>query len=117
MSTGAFFLADRATKLPPLPSSATLARNMDPDEHARAFYFNGRHVGYFESAELPSKPGHYRYMPFRSVGHYQFIRALGSGNPQRCHFVVGGTKRHFLVLRLVEYGVLEIAAVEAPEYP
>ena len=88
---------------------------MDPDKHARTFYFNGRQVGHLESTELPSKPGQYRYMPFRSVGHYEFIRALSSGNPQRCHFVVGGAKRHFLVLRLVERGVLEIADVEAPK--
>jgi len=89
---------------------------MDPAKYAKTFYLADQQVGvgYFEDFELPSKPGHYRYMPFRSVAHYNFLHAISSGKPQRCHFVVDGEKRYFLVLRLVEYGMLEIAELDPP---
>jgi hypothetical protein len=88
---------------------------MDPAKYAKTFYLEDQHVGvgYFEDEELPSKPGQYRYMPFRRVEHYNFLRAIGSGKPGRCHFLVGEAKCYFLVLRLLEYGVLEIGELDA----
>jgi hypothetical protein len=86
-----------------------LAGTMDPDPIAKTFYFCGQSVGYFEDAELPSKPGHYRYMPYRGVGHYRLMEALRKGEPQQCHYVVSGAKRQFTVMRWIEYGHLELA--------
>ena len=87
---------------------------MRPEQIAKTFYFKDQNVGYFEDDELPSKPGQYRYMPYRSAGHYELIGALQHGEPLRCHYVVSGAKRHFLVLRWVEYGVLELGEFDAP---
>jgi hypothetical protein len=80
---------------------------MRPDQTARTFFFKDREAGCFEDDELPSKPGEYRYMPYRSAGHYELIGALRSG-PQRCHYLSDGQKRFFLVLRWIKYGVLEL---------
>ncbi len=35
------------------------------------FLLNGIAVGYFEDSEYPRQDGRYRYVPYRSVGHYQ----------------------------------------------
>lgn len=96
-------------------AAATLARKtMKPEHEVRTFFFEDIPAGYFEDAQLPTVNGKYRYVPLRSVGHYRLMGALRSLGPQRCHFVVGGEKRYFLVLRLVEYGLLEIAELGGP---
>jgi hypothetical protein len=81
---------------------------MRPDQIVRTLLFKDREAGYFKVDELPSKPGEYRYMPYRSAGHYELIEALRSGEPQRCHYLSDGQKRFFLVLRWVKYGVPEL---------
>jgi hypothetical protein len=86
---------------------------MHPEKIAKTFYFEDQNVGYFEDDELPTKPGQYHYMPYRSAGHYALIGALRAGEPQRCHYVISGTRRHFMVLRLVKYGVLELGGFDA----
>ena len=86
---------------------------MRPEQIAKTFYFKDQNVGYFEDDELPTKPGHYRYMPYRSAGHYALMGALRFGEPQRCHYVISGTKRHFMILRWVKYGVLELGDFDA----
>jgi hypothetical protein len=85
---------------------------MRPEQIAKTFYFKEQNVGYFEDDKLPTKPGKYRYMPYRSAGHYALVGALHRGEPQRCHYVVSGAKRYFRVLDWVEYGVLELAEFE-----
>jgi hypothetical protein len=79
---------------------------MNAEQQAKTFFFKDRPVGYFEGDQLPDKPGEYRYMPFRSRGHYEFIGALKSKGPQRCHYLVEEKKRHFTVLHWVSYGLL-----------
>src|SRR5215469_6166325 len=87
-------------------------KTMRPEQVAKTFYFKDQNVGYFEDDELPTKPGQYRYMPYRSAGHYALIGASQQGKPQRCHYFVAGGKRYFQVLRWVEYGLLELGDFE-----
>lgn len=86
---------------------------MNAEQQAKTFFFEDRPVGYFEGDQLPDKPGEYRYMPFRSRGHYEFIGALKSAGPQRCHCLIGGKKHHFTVLHWVSYGLLALGEFDS----
>jgi hypothetical protein len=66
-------------------------------------------VGRFEEDPLPSAAGCYRYVPYRSLGHFQFQESLRTSGPQRCHYVIGRKKHHFTVMSCPSYGLLELA--------
>ena len=52
------------------------------------FSFNGRTAGYFlELADYPTVPGRYRYMQYRSVGHYELGTAWQKAKSAVCTFV------------------------------
>jgi len=86
---------------------------MNAHQQTKTFFFEDRPLGYFEGDQLPDKPGEYRYMPFRSRGHYEFIGALKSAGPQRCHYLIAGRKHHFTVLKSVSYGLLALAEFDS----
>ena len=73
----------------------------------RDFFFEGNVVGYFEES-VPSSPRHFKYMPYRGVGHWRLGVALASGS-QRCYYVIDGEKHHFTVPKVVNYGLLEVS--------
>jgi hypothetical protein len=79
------------------------------------FFFEENPVGYLDVKPLPCKPGRYHYEPYRGPGHYRLMAALKSVGPQRCHCVIGGKKRQFIVSAWISYGVLELSAFEASE--
>ncbi len=72
------------------------------------FLLNGMPVGYFEESEYPRQDGRYRYVPYRSLGHYQMHTALEHGHV-RCYYTLGSEKISFAVLDCPEYGILELA--------
>jgi len=74
------------------------------------FSFEGAPVGYFEESSFPREPGEYRYMPFRSIGHYNLVRALAHG-PAVCRFVSTDDTYEFRVSSRPRYGVLTIENV------
>jgi hypothetical protein len=76
--------------------------------HELDFEFNDGRVGYFEGTERPSASGVYRYMPYRSGSHYSLMIALRDGTCPRCSFT-SHPAISFAVVRLVEYGILELA--------
>ena len=82
---------------------------MTPEQEAKTFFFEGNAVGYFREEELPTIPGHYRYVPYRGPGHYKLGVALGSLGPQRCHYLTAGERRDFTVRSVVAYGLLDLA--------
>ena len=82
------------------------------DQRSKSFFFQNNPVGYFQDAELPSRPGTYHYMPYRSVGHYRLHQALQTSGPQRCHYLLNGKERHFTVKSCPAYGRPELAEFE-----
>ncbi len=76
------------------------------------FTYDGKRVGYFEEPVCPSTPGRYRYMPYRSIGHYELNIALRAGRRPRCA-VPSHPGKSFTVLSCPEYGVLELAEFSA----
>jgi hypothetical protein len=79
-----------------------------PEHQARTFFFEDSPVGYFERGQLPPAAERYRYVPYRSFGHYRLIGALKSVGPQCCHYVIAGSKYYFTVQDWVSYGLLEL---------
>ena len=88
---------------------------MGREADAGAFYFESGAVGYFLDRPLPSLPGRFRYMPYRSVAHYKLIGAVKSVGPQRCHYVANSNNRWFKVVVWISYGVLELSDFEPLE--
>ena len=80
-----------------------------PEQDAKTFFFEDNPVGYFLEDQLPTKSGHYKYMPYRGPGHYKLGQALSSKGPQRCHYVQNGEAHDFTVVLFVAYGLLELA--------
>ena len=85
-----------------------MAEAMHGELHARSFFFDENPVGYFELDQFPSEPGSYPYMPYRGIGHYRLMESLKSSGPQRCYYLVKGTKHFFTVLNCPSQGVLEL---------
>ena len=77
-------------------------------EH-KQFFFEEHAVGYFED-QLPSSPGHYRYMPFRGPGHLHLVKALATSGPQRCYYVIERKRHYFIVLNTASDGILLVHA-------
>lgn len=73
------------------------------------FFFEGGSAGYFEEDQLPSVPGSYRYMPYRSPAHHRLHVALKTAGPQRCYYLAGNARRYFTVVNAPSPGVLELA--------
>lgn len=73
------------------------------------FSFNGMRVGLFNAADPPTGPGRYRYIPYRSGGHYLMHEALARGMRPRCTIIANGRLVSLAVVGFPEYGVLELA--------
>lgn len=74
--------------------------------------FQNHVVGFFQEAELPSRPGIYHYTPYRGVGHHRLHLALQSSGPQRCHYLLAGKECYFTVTSCPGYGQLELTGFE-----
>ena len=72
------------------------------------FMFNGWVVGCFDAGELPSRPGRYRYEPYRSYGHYEMHKLLRARGAPRCCYDFEELRISFMVGTCTEYGVLEL---------
>jgi len=77
-------------------------------EH-KQFFFREQPAGCFED-QLPFSSGQYPYMPLDGPGHNALIKALASSGPQRCYYISGGERHHFVVLNTASDGVLLIHA-------
>jgi len=86
---------------------------MNSEQRAKTFFFQGNPVGYFEDEPLPTKPGNYRYVPYRGVGHYRLMGALKSEGPQRCYYIKDGKKLKFTVQAWVSYGLLQLSEFDS----
>jgi hypothetical protein len=86
-----------------------MAEVMQNELKPMSFFFDGAPAGYFERDQFPSEPGSYRYKPYRGNAHYRLMQSLKSTGPQRCHYLIEGTKHFFTVLKCPSYGVLELA--------
>jgi hypothetical protein len=75
------------------------------------FSHNGVVAGYFDQGVMPSTPGRYRYMPYRSAGHYCVCLESRSGGHPVCTLVANEQALSFIVVGIPEYGVLEIERV------
>jgi hypothetical protein len=54
---------------------------------ALEFFFERAPVGYFlETEAYPSKPGTYRFMPYRGVGLYKLGQKCGPSGVERCSY-------------------------------
>lgn len=62
------------------------------------FYYEGNPVGYFEDDVIPTEPGAYRYMPFRSAGHLWMGQALGEGRTVFCTYSQGASTIRFQLI-------------------
>lgn len=67
------------------------------DEANQIFSYDGIPVGYFGGGIVPSAPGTYRYMPFRSLGHYLMGKELDAGGRPTCSYKRGGSVMRFEV--------------------
>jgi hypothetical protein len=65
-------------------------------------------VGEFEEWERPRSDGQYRYLPFRSRGHFILQAQLRAGRQPRCYYDEGDVRISFTVSSCPEYGVLEV---------
>ncbi len=83
------------------------------------FFYEDMAVGYFEEPEFPSRPGRYRYMPYRGPGHHKMQTARRSGERPKCYYCGTGIRVTFLVVDCPEYGVLELTdfATQPPASP
>ena len=72
------------------------------------FMFNGMQVGCFDAAALPSRPGRYRYMPYRSFGHYEMHKLLRAGGAPRCWYDIEEFRISFTVGAFPEYSLLDL---------
>jgi hypothetical protein len=71
------------------------------------FEYEGLRVGYFtEGCSYPSVPGTYRYMPYRSGGHFSMHQELRATGTARCTCAGPEGRMTFLVRACPEYGVL-----------
>ena len=86
------------------------------EERTHEFMFNGLQVGCFEEA-FPRSPGRYRYMPYRSGGHYEMHKQRRANGGARCYYDSGGTRVSFMVTDCPEYGVLELHDFETSPQP
>lgn len=77
--------------------------------HKFEFFFNGMRVGFFEETGFPTKPGRYRYMPYRSGGHYEMHKSRRAGLQPRCTLYIDDRVISFVVVDCPEYGMLELA--------
>ncbi len=75
------------------------------------FSYGQCQAGYFEGGKYPTKPGVYRYVPYRSIGHLNMHTALKSTGRVRCTFLDGERTFQFFVRACPDYGVLEIDEV------
>jgi hypothetical protein len=78
------------------------------EPHEFDFLYGGLTVGFFREPERPNKSGRYRYMPYRSGGHYKLHDALHAGERPRCVFRAA-PHVSFAVLSCPQYGELELS--------
>ncbi len=71
-----------------------------------SFYYEGNPVGSFEGDFIPTEPGTYRHMPFRSVGHLWMGQALAAGRAVFCTYSQGASSIQFQVMAYPAYGTL-----------
>ena len=76
--------------------------------HSYEFFFRDGAAGYFEQGVSPTR-GRNRYMPYRSLGHLQFVQAVRSSGDQQCYCMVNGEKHFFVVRSIPESHVLDVA--------
>jgi hypothetical protein len=50
------------------------------------FCYEGTPAGTFYGDVAPTEPGLYRYMPFRSIGHYMMGKAVEAGDRPVCTY-------------------------------
>jgi hypothetical protein len=76
------------------------------------FFFKGNVAGCFEEASYPVKPGRYRFMACRSIGHYELCLALKM-SPATCSFQDAGRVVEFRVTAILLGEVLVIDSITA----
>lgn len=72
------------------------------------FRFAGEPVGYFEDQVIPSTPGLYRYMPYRSITHLHMYQQIQESGSARCTYEHEGAEISFTVLECPEHGFLRL---------
>ncbi|MGI2035239.1 hypothetical protein ACRQ1B_22915 [Rhizobium panacihumi] len=77
-----------------------------PSDLPLKFYYEGNPVGSFEGDVIPTEPGTYRHMPFRSAGHLWMGQALREGRLVFCTYSQRGTTIRFQVMAYPAYGTL-----------
>ncbi len=77
------------------------------------FLLDGMKVGYFEAREYPARPGRYRYMPYRSGGHYKMVQQILQQGAARCYYDTGALRVSFTVIAIPEYGTLELSDLQS----
>jgi hypothetical protein len=83
---------------------------MAGDQHELAFTYKGRPAGCFMEPAFPRAPGRYRYMPYRSLGHYELVKAIRAGGQPLCR-MAANPRLTFVVLACLGYGILELADI------
>jgi hypothetical protein len=69
-------------------------------------------AGILLDVPVPREPGRWKYMPYRSVWHYELGQRLRAGETPRCVFEADGARVEFTVASIPEYGVLEVTHVQ-----
>ena len=81
------------------------------------FMFNGSRVGCFDAGALPSRPGRYRYEPYRSYGHYEMHKVLRMRGAPRCYYDAEEFRISFTVRACPEYGLLDLDEFDSSSRP
>lgn len=72
------------------------------------FRFMGEAVGYFEDHIIPSTPGLYRYMPYRSISHMRMFQQIQDSGSAHCTYEHEGSEVSFMVLECPQHGFLRL---------
>ena len=84
------------------------------------FFIDGEAIGRFLNDSYPSKPGRYRYEPYRGEGHAKLVESLRQGTAAICSFssdareiAVTITQEIFVPATPESYWFIDIKKIEA----
>ena len=81
------------------------------------FHFLGYAVGLLLADDPPRLTGQYRYMPYRSGGHFFMHVRLRSRGKAKCSYETNDEIVKFTVSSCPEYGILELCDFEINPRP
>ena len=77
------------------------------------FLYNNEPVGYFiEIDSFPTIPGKYKYMPYRSPGHFQMYEECSKSGKVNCSFSDSGFDKTITVRISDNYGEIHIDKID-----